>query len=133
MLTLSKTTKKYTVSCLKSKSKSITKLVIPDSVKYKGYTFKVTMIDSKAFYGYKKLSNVTIGKNVRTIESRAFANCSHLKRIYIKTSLLAKKSVGTQVFTGIAKNIKVTMPAKKKTLYTTWFKNSGNRIFILFQ
>ncbi len=126
-------TKKYTVSCLKGKSKSITKLVIPDSVKYKGYTFKVTAIASKAFYGYKKLSNVTIGKNVRTIESQAFANCSRLKQIYIKTSLLTKKSVGTQVFTGIAKNIKVTMPAKKKTLYTTWFKNSGNRIFILFQ
>ena len=81
-------TKKFEVSCTGSTSKKITKLSIPEYVIISGIKFKVTAIDKKAFYKYTKLKTVTIGKNVKTFGTQAFA----------KSSKISKKAVYKKIF-----------------------------------
>lgn len=115
-------TKKFEVSCTGSKSKKITKLSIPEYVIISGIKFKVTAIDKKAFYKYTKLKTVTIGKNVKTFGTQAFAKSSKISKITIKTTKLTKKSVGKNVFSGIKKKAKFTYPKSKKAVYKKIFK-----------
>lgn len=48
------------------------------------------MIGKKAFNKCKKLKKVTIGKNVKTIKAKAFANSKKLKTVIIKGKKLKK-------------------------------------------
>lgn len=115
-------TKKFEVSCTGSTSKKITKLSIPKYVIISGIKFKVTAIDKKAFYKYTKLKTVTIGKNVKTFGTLAFAKSSKISKITIKTTKLTKKSIGKNVFSGIKKKAKFTYPKSKKAAYKKIFK-----------
>mgnify|MGYP002295201410 CR=1 FL=1 len=115
-------TKKFEVSCTGSTSKKITKLSIPEYVIISGIKFKVTAIEKKAFYKYTKLKTVTIGKNVKTFGTQAFAKSSKISKITIKTTKLTKKSVGKNVFSGIKKKAKFTYPKSKKAVYKKIFK-----------
>lgn len=89
-----------TVSVTGAGSRKIKSLTIPATVKYKGKTYKVTSIGSKAFY-----------------------KCSKLKSITIKSKSL--KSVGKNAFKGISKNVKVTVPKSKYNAYRKLFKKAG--------
>ena len=51
---------------------------IPATVTYNGEEYWVTGIASKAFYGSNDINWVTIGPNVTSIGSQAFASCSNL-------------------------------------------------------
>jgi hypothetical protein len=108
-----------------SKKKSVT---IPAQVTINGAKYKVTSIAKNAFKNNKKLRSVTIGANVKKIGSGAFAGCSSLKKIVVKTKTL--KSIGANAFKGIAKKAAFTVPkakykAYKKLLKTkTGFKKS---------
>ncbi len=87
--------KKGNVSLVSVKTKyrkKLKKAVVRASVKYKGYTFKVTAVGKKAFKNCKKLTKVTIGKNVKTIYAKAFYNCSKLKTLVVKGKALKKIS-----------------------------------------
>ena len=99
------------------KSKSLTKLTIPATVKVNGKTVKVTAIAANAFKGMKKLTSVTIGKNVKKIGKNAFAGCSKLKKITIKTTKLTAKTVGANAFKGVHKKATVKSPKAKKAAY----------------
>ena len=110
------------MSCTGSTSKKITKLSIPEYVIISGIKFKVTAIEKKAFYKYTKLKTVTIGKNVKTFGTQAFAKSSKISKITIKTTKLTKKSVGKNVFSGIKKKAKFTYPKSKKAAYKKIFK-----------
>ena len=96
----------YTVSSAKevkatgTTKKSIRSVTIPATVKYKGTTYKVTSIGSKAFY-----------------------NCKKLKTVTIKSRKL--KSVGKNAFKGIYKKAKVTVPKSKYKAYRKLFKKAG--------
>ena len=81
-------------------SRKIKSITIPATVRYKGKTYKVTSIGSKAFY-----------------------KCSKLKSITIKSKSL--KSVGKNAFKGISKNVKVTVPKNKYNAYRKLFKKAG--------
>lgn len=87
--------------------------------------YKVTSIGKKAFAGNKTLKKVVIGKNIRSIKSKAFYNCKKLKNIKIKTTKLTKKSVGTKAFKGINKKAKVNVPNKKLVSYRKILLNRG--------
>ena len=87
---------------IKNGNKSIS---IPNTVSYKGTTCRVTSIAKNAFKGNKKLTNVTIGKNITTIGSKAFYNCNKLKKVTFKKSPL--KKVGSGAFLKTAKNLKI--------------------------
>ena len=98
-------------------------LSIPDQVNVGGWIYPVTEIRASAFKNMKKLTSVTIGKNVKTIGKNAFSGCSKLKKITLKTTAL--KKVGSAAFKGIAKSAVFTCPAKKLTSYKKLLKK-GN-------
>ncbi len=100
-------------------------VIIPATVTLQGTTYKVTSIGKKAFAGNKTLKKVVIGKNIRSIKSKAFYNCKKLKNIKIKTTKLTKKSVGTKAFKGINKKAKVNVPNKKLVSYRKILLNRG--------
>ena len=80
---------------------------------------------AKAFKGNKKITNVTIGKNVKTIGASAFYGCKKLKKLTIKTKYLTSKSVGKKAFSGIYKKAIIKVPAGKKKSYKKLLKKHG--------
>ena len=80
------------------------KMIIPATIKRKGKTYKVTAIDARAFRECKSLEKAVIGKNVKKIGKRAFAGCTNLKELDIRTRLLEKKAIGKDAFKGVKKS-----------------------------
>lgn len=70
-------------------------VTIPDTVKYKNITYKVTAISASSFSGNTTVMNVSIGKNVTTIGEKAFYKCSRLKQV---TGCSAVTSLGNYCF-----------------------------------
>ena len=116
---------KPTVMYYKAKKNAKGKVGVPATVKYKGVTYKVVSIGSKAFANRKKVRKVIIGKNVTSIGKKAFYNCRKLKKVIIKTTKLTKKRVGTLAFKKTAKNIVFKVPAKKYRVYKKMLKKKG--------
>ncbi len=102
---------KPTVSYMKSTNSKAKAITIPDAVKVDGITYKVTGIASNAFAGNKKLTKVTIGKNVTSIGKSAFKKCTKLKYVTIKSTSL--KTIGSNAFNG-DKNLKTIIIKSKK-------------------
>ncbi len=101
------------------------KVNIPDKVSIAGKEYKVTAIAQNGFKNNRGLSEVTIGKNVKSIGKNAFSGCKKLKKIRIKTTKLTKKSVGKNAFKGIHKKAKVKVQGKKLGLYKTILRSKG--------
>ena len=97
---------------------------IPDTVKIKGKTFKVTAIEQDAVRGKNKLTKVNIGKNVTKIGKNAFCNCKNLKSIVVKGKKLT--SVGSSALKGTAKKLVIKVPSGKKKVYKKLWKGKGN-------
>lgn len=98
---------------------------IPATVKKDGVTYKVTSIAKNAFRNNKKLTKVTIGKNIETIGKCAFYGCKKLKQITIKTTLLTDKKVGSKAFKGIHKKAVFKVPKSKRKTYKSMLKKKG--------
>jgi len=101
------------------------KLSIPPNVTFEGISYKVTSVADKAFKGNKKVKTVIICQNVRKIGKEAFRNCTSLKNITIKSTVLEKKSVGKKAYENIHKKAKVKVPSQKKAEYKKMLKKSG--------
>lgn len=99
------------------RTKAAKSVTIPATVKIKGVTYKVTSIAAKAFYNNKKLTKVTIGKNISKIGKNAFAKCKKLKTITIKTTKLIKRKVGSKAFYGIHAKATIKVPKNKVKVY----------------
>lgn len=103
-------------------NKKIKSVVIPDTISDgNGNKYKITGIADNAFKNYKKLTKVTIGKNITKIGKNAFYGCKKLSKITIKSSLL--KSVGKNAIKGINKKAVIKVPKKKLSKYKKLFKN----------
>ena len=113
------------VSFVNCTSNKLTKVSIPDTVNYKGYNFKVTAIQSKALKGYKKITTVTIGKNVTSIGANAFNGDAKLKKITVKSTGL--KKVGAKALKGIHKKAVIKVPKKMLKKYKKIFKGKGQK------
>lgn len=100
-------------------------MLIPDNIRIGSKNYKVTRIKNNALKN-KKITSVTVGKNVKSIGSGAFMNCKKLKTVTIKS-----KSVkfGKNCFKGIyakatikttgktqAKKVKKASVGYKKTM-----------------
>ena len=83
---------KNTVACTGTTNKSMTNIAIPNTIKYKGVTYKVTEIASKAFSNHTKLVSVTLGDNIKIIQSKAFYQCTKLKNVSTGKNLTTIKS-----------------------------------------
>ncbi len=127
---------------------------VPNTIKIKGKTYKVTAIASEAFRGNKKLKKITIGKNITKIPSKAFSNmkklgtlkilstkikkigssafskCRKLKTFTLKSTKLKKKAVKNSLKGSSIKSIKTTASLRKK--YKKYFtkKNAGRKVKI---
>ena len=110
-----KVTSKNTVTYVASTNRRAKKLTIPATVRIQARQFKVTGIGAKVCKGNKKLTTVTIGRNVTTIAAKAFYNNKNLKKINIKTQKLAK--IGKNAFKGINKKAVFAVPKKVKKKY----------------
>ena len=104
-------------------SKNVSSLKIPDTISVGGKTYKVTEIGNNACLGMKKLSSVTIGKNMKTIGIAAFAGCKALKKITFTGTSLSK--VNASAFDGIKSKATVTCPKAKLTKYTKLLRKAG--------
>ena len=114
---------KRAVEYVKPSSKKKTSLTVPTTIKINGYTFNVTSIRKRAFYGCKSLKKVTIGSNVTTLGVETFYKCSKLKSIIIKSSKV--KKVGKNALKSIYKKCVIKVPSKKLTAYKKLFKSKG--------
>lgn len=112
-----------TVSVIGSVNEKETSVVIKSSVKLSGISCKITAVAKNAFRNNRNLKKAVIGKNVKTIGSKAFYKNSKLKDVTVKTSKL--KSVGKDAFKGIDKNAYINVPNKKAAKYRKLFKNAG--------
>ena len=88
------------------------KMNIPSTVRINGRQFKVTAIGANVCKGNKKLTTVTIGKNVKSIAAKAFYKNKNLKKINIKSVTIAK--IGKNAFKGIHKKAVFVVPKKAK-------------------
>lgn len=82
----------------------------------------MTSIETKAIKNNKKLKNITIGKNVRTVRKNAVFKCPALKTVNIKSTLLTKKTASKKGFKSVNKKLVIKVPKKVKKLYTKIFK-----------
>lgn len=120
---------KNTVAIVGSTNKSAKNLTIKDTVKIKGISCNIVQIGKNAFKNYKKLTKVTIGKNVATIETNAFMGCKNLKTIMLKGKIMVK--VKSKAFKNTAKNLTVkaskVKKSQRKKLQTAMRKTGGNK------
>ena len=74
-------------------------ITIPDTITdANGIVYKVTKIADNALSGNKKITSVTIGKNITEIGKNAFKNCPKLKKVTSKSSSITK--IGDGAFSG---------------------------------
>ena len=116
---------KKTATVIGPAKKTVKKVIVPRTVKAYGNTYKVTAIGAGAFKGLKKLTQATIGENVKTIGKEAFLGCKKLAKITIKTKKLAKKTIGRNCFKGISKKVVFKCPKKMLEKYESWLKKPG--------
>ena len=139
------------VSYIKSTNSKAKTITIPDTVKVDGITYKVTSVASSALANNKKVTKVTVGKNVTSIGKNAFKKCTklktvtlkstslksignnafygdkNLKTITIKSTKLTSKSVGKNAFKGTNKKLTIKVPKKKVSSYKKFLKKKGNK------
>lgn len=87
------------VTVKKVAKNSIKKVTIPAKIKIKGTSYKVVSISKGAFKNCKKLTRVTVGKNIMSIKKGAFTGCKKIN--YIKSN-----SPSTKVFNYLKKLLK---------------------------
>lgn len=116
--------KNPTVTYVKPK-KNVKKVSIPATITVKGVKYQVTAVSKDAFKNNKKVTQVTIDKNVKNIGKNAFYGCKNLKKVIIKTTKLTKKTVGKNAFKGIHKKATIKVPKKKLDAYKKILKDAG--------
>lgn len=81
------------VSVVSGTNKKLKKIVIPQSIKVNGVTFKITAIEKNAFKNYKKLSYISIkSKTITRIGKNALKGTKKKIKIMVPTSKLKKYS-----------------------------------------
>ena len=100
--------------------KDATSVKIPETIQINGKDFAVTEIAADAFKNNKKLTKVTMPKNIKVIGKNAFQNCSALKTVTIGSSVT---TIGDGAFQGCSRLTKVTIPAKVTKIGKNAFYN----------
>ena len=122
---LTSSAKGGTVTFVKPQKTNNTKFTVPASVKIGALTYKVTKIEKNAFKNNKKLTSVTIGKNVTSIGANAFWGAQKLNQITIQTKSL--KTVGKNALKGISSKCKIKVPKNKLKNYQRLLKGKGQK------
>lgn len=142
-----KVTSSTTAQVTGLKNKSVSKLVIYNTVTLGGQKYQVTSVAASAFKGNKKITSVTVKKGVQVIGTNAFAGCTKLKKVTIKSTTLTAigtkafynckkltgmtikskslKKVGKNAFKGISKKAVIKVPAAKLKAYKKLLAKKG--------
>lgn len=86
------------------------KITIASEVKINGFSFKVTSVRKNAAKNNKKISTLTIGKNIISIGANSFSGCKNLKNITLKGTKSIK--IKAKALAGTSRKIKITVPKK---------------------
>ena len=113
------------VAYTKAKKNVKGSVTIPATVTIDGVTYKVTSVAANAFKGNKKITKVTIGKNIEKIGKNAFYGCKKLSSITFKTTKLKASKVGKNAFKGVKAKVTVKVPKNKAKDYKKWLKKKG--------
>lgn len=95
--------KKGTAELIRPLKTKISKMTIPSKIIIKGYTFRVTEISNKAFYG-----------------------CKRMKKLIIKSKFL--KKTGKKIFKNKNKKVIVKVPSGKLKVYKKMFRGKGIKV-----
>ena len=104
------------VNGITAKGKAKKNVKIFAKIKSNGKTYKVTSVGANALKGCKKMTSLTIEKNVTKIGKNAFANCKNLKKITVKSKKI--NTIGKNAFKGISKKAAIKVPKAQKKKYT---------------
>lgn len=85
-------------------------VVIPAAIKVNGQSFNVTDIADNAMKNNKKVTKLTVGKNIEHIGKNAFRGCKNLKKIVFKTKKLTTEKIGSNAFKGINSRARFVTP-----------------------
>lgn len=89
-------------------NKKLTNLVVPATVlDENGTLYKVTSIGQKALYKNTKITSITIGNNVTSIENYAFYGCKNVKTLKMGSKV---EVIGASAFRKCTKLTSVTLP-----------------------
>lgn len=110
--------KDHTASLKGPINHEIVKANIPDSVYYKGSYYKVTSMQSDAFFNCSSLQSVVIPQSVEFIPTYAFMGCEKLATIVLPEGL---KSIEVQAFS--------YCPALKNIIIPSTVTNIANHAF----
>ncbi len=105
------------VQCLRSG-----RITIPANVKLGGRKYKIEEIGKNAFRRNLGVTSVSIGKNVHTIEKRAFYGCKTLREIRFKTKKLRRIVGKAFAQTGI---VRVSAPKSVRSRYKALLSKKG--------
>ena len=124
------------------------KAVVPSHIKLGGYSFIVTEIADRAFYGQKKIQKIVVGNNVKGIGRYAFANCKKCKSITLGTKVQTigayafykdskcknimihskkLKKIGKNALKKTPRGIIIKVPKSLKATYKKLLKNKGQK------
>lgn len=106
-----------------SDKNKVKKVVIPNTVALAGKTYRVVGVNKNAFKGLKKLTTVTIGKNVRNIGAKAFYGCKKLKTVKIQTKKCTFS--GKSIWKKTSKKLVVKVPKSVLKKMRKQLKKSG--------
>ena len=104
----------------KAENKNAISLTIPATVNANEKTYTVTEIKASACKGMKKLSTVTIGKNVKTVGKNAFASCTALKTVKGGSGVI---TIGDSAFSGCKVLKTFPVMSKLQKIGTAAFRN----------
>lgn len=108
-----------TVTYMAPSDKTLSDVIIPDTVVIGGVTYRVTAIEKNAFKDNNNLKKVVIGKYIKTIGNNAFANCKKLKTVKFGVNVT---SIGDKAFYKCTALTKVSLPSKVKTIGKSAFE-----------
>lgn len=106
-------------------AKNVSKVSTGDTVTILGVKFKVVQISEKALKNRSSVTSITIGKNVQSIGKEAFYGTKKLKNMTIKSTSLTK--VGSNALKNTYAKAKIKVPKGKVTKYKALFKNKGQK------
>ena len=100
-----------TVDLTNVNSKTLKTVVVPESVKANGNTYKVTRIRKGFLKNCKQATKVDIGKNINTIDKKAFNYGKKVQKVVIRGKL---KKVGKNAFKNTKKNVVIKVKTSAK-------------------
>lgn len=122
-----KAVSKRALSFIRSESKTITELTVPDTVNINGIDYPVTKVANKACYKLSKLKTVSIGNNVTVIGKQAFMDCKKLKTVKIGKGIT---KLGAKCFCNDKKLKRIQIDSKKlKKIGKDWMKGTVKKTY----